>query len=121
MRILSSFAVCVLMAGLPSALWAADRICPHYLLQYCVRNADDHRMTVATNPCLAKRRHLHILYPGRSGSPQRRNAAYDMSEIRALVAERVAARFPRWAVLPITPVKESGWNNRTFHLGDFAC
>ena len=38
----------------------------------------------------------------------------DVSLARALVAEQ----FPDWANLPIKPVKLSGHDNRTFHLGD---
>ncbi len=34
-----------------------------------------------------------------------------------LVITLVAEQFPRWAHLPIEPVKPSGWDNRTFHLG----
>ncbi|TNM65774.1 aminoglycoside phosphotransferase family protein [Aliirhizobium smilacinae] len=34
-----------------------------------------------------------------------------------LVASLVADQFPQWAALPIRPVLESGWDNRTFHLG----
>lgn len=36
----------------------------------------------------------------------------------ALVHCLVATHFPQWAQLPITPVAVSGWDNRTFHLGD---
>ncbi len=36
----------------------------------------------------------------------------------ALVGRLIAAQFPQWANLPITPVEFSGWDNRTFHLGD---
>jgi aminoglycoside phosphotransferase (APT) family kinase protein len=36
----------------------------------------------------------------------------------ALVRRLIAAQFPRWAHLPIRPVALSGWDNRTFHLGD---
>jgi aminoglycoside phosphotransferase (APT) family kinase protein len=35
-----------------------------------------------------------------------------------LAAELVAAQFPRWAELPVRPVELSGWDNRTFRLGD---
>lgn len=35
-----------------------------------------------------------------------------------LVRRLVAAQFPRWAGLPIRPVDDDGWDNRTFHLGD---
>lgn len=30
----------------------------------------------------------------------------------------VASQFPVWADLPVVPVAHSGWDNRTFHLGD---
>lgn len=36
----------------------------------------------------------------------------------ALVEELVQAQFPSWAGLPIRPVKYSGWDNKTFHLGE---
>ncbi|MFI7608112.1 aminoglycoside phosphotransferase family protein [Micromonospora sp. NPDC049366] len=36
----------------------------------------------------------------------------------ALVRRLVAAQFPRWARLPVRPVRHGGWDNRTFHLGD---
>ena len=35
-----------------------------------------------------------------------------------LVRRLVADQFPDWAGLPIKPVKLSGHDNRTFHLGD---
>jgi aminoglycoside phosphotransferase (APT) family kinase protein len=35
-----------------------------------------------------------------------------------LVRSLVAAQFPRWAHLPVRPVERSGWDNRTFRLGD---
>lgn len=34
-----------------------------------------------------------------------------------LVKQLVSSQFPRWKDLPISPVKVSGWDNRTFHLG----
>ena len=34
-----------------------------------------------------------------------------------LVARLVAAQFPEWSDLPVTPVVPGGWNNKTFHLG----
>jgi aminoglycoside phosphotransferase (APT) family kinase protein len=34
-----------------------------------------------------------------------------------LTRRLVAAQFPQWADLPIRPVAEEGWDNRTFHLG----
>lgn len=36
----------------------------------------------------------------------------------ALVQKLIADQFPRWADLEIQPVKTSGWDNRTYHLGD---
>ncbi len=36
----------------------------------------------------------------------------------SLVARLVAAQFPQWADLPIRPVAFSGWDNRTFRLGE---
>lgn len=39
--------------------------------------------------------------------------------IDAELARRlVADQFPQWADLPVTPVDEGGWDNRTFRLGD---
>ena len=35
----------------------------------------------------------------------------------ALVARLVAAQFPQWANLSITPALPQGWDNRTFRLG----
>jgi aminoglycoside phosphotransferase (APT) family kinase protein len=36
----------------------------------------------------------------------------------ALAARLVAAQFPEWAGLPVVPVDQPGWDNRTFRLGD---
>lgn len=36
----------------------------------------------------------------------------------ALAAQLVAEQFPQWADLPVAPVAFSGWDNRTFRLGD---
>lgn len=36
----------------------------------------------------------------------------------SLVRKLIAAQFPQWKDLPIDPVALSGWDNRTFHLGD---
>jgi aminoglycoside phosphotransferase (APT) family kinase protein len=36
----------------------------------------------------------------------------------ALVRGLVAAQFPQWSELAIRPVTPSGWDNRTFRLGD---
>lgn len=35
----------------------------------------------------------------------------------ALVERLVAAQFPQWVGLPITPAEPQGWDNRTFRLG----
>ena len=35
-----------------------------------------------------------------------------------LVQQLVREQFPKWANLPIRPVATSGWDNRTFHLGN---
>ena len=36
----------------------------------------------------------------------------------SLVSRLIAAQFPRWANLPIRPVENDGWDNRTFRLGE---
>ena len=36
----------------------------------------------------------------------------------ALVERLIAAQFPRWAGLSVTPVEVDGWDNRTYRLGD---
>lgn len=36
----------------------------------------------------------------------------------SLVKELIEKQFPQWAHLPVRPVSASGWDNRTFHLGD---
>jgi aminoglycoside phosphotransferase (APT) family kinase protein len=35
-----------------------------------------------------------------------------------LVTDLISEQFPQWAHLPIRPVKQSGWDNRTYHLGE---
>lgn len=35
-----------------------------------------------------------------------------------LVKNLIAEQFPQWKDLPIRPVSHSGWDNRTFHLGE---
>lgn len=35
----------------------------------------------------------------------------------SLVHRLIKSQFPQWASLPIRPVENSGWDNRTFHLG----
>jgi aminoglycoside phosphotransferase (APT) family kinase protein len=45
--------------------------------------------------------------------------AVNKDEISADVAARlVAAQFPQWAGLPVTPVALNGWDHTTFRLGD---
>jgi len=36
----------------------------------------------------------------------------------ALVRRLIAAQFPQWSGMPVTPVEIDGWDNRTFRLGD---
>jgi aminoglycoside phosphotransferase (APT) family kinase protein len=36
----------------------------------------------------------------------------------ALVKRLLAAQFPHWSRLPVVPVAEDGWDNRTYRLGD---
>lgn len=40
--------------------------------------------------------------------------AIDVSLVRHLLA----VQFPHWAELPVRPIRPSGWDNRTFRLGD---
>lgn len=35
-----------------------------------------------------------------------------------LIRQLLASQFPEWATLPIKPVESSGWDNRTFRLGN---
>jgi aminoglycoside phosphotransferase (APT) family kinase protein len=49
----------------------------------------------------------------------KRTQALDEPEITlSMVADLIAEQFPQWARLPIRPVEFSGWDNRTFHLGE---
>src|ERR1700726_2490777 len=42
-----------------------------------------------------------------------------MTEIDAtLVKQLIRTQFPKWAALPVVPVSDDGWDNRTFRLGD---
>ena len=42
-----------------------------------------------------------------------------MTEIDAtLVKQLIRSQFPQWAELPVAPVENGGWDNRTFRLGD---
>ncbi len=36
----------------------------------------------------------------------------------ALVKRLLAAQFPQWSDLPVTPVEAEGWDNRTYRLGE---
>jgi aminoglycoside phosphotransferase (APT) family kinase protein len=36
----------------------------------------------------------------------------------ALVRRLIAAQFPQWSGLPVTPVEVDGWDNRTYRLGE---
>ena len=36
----------------------------------------------------------------------------------SLVSQLIAMQFPQWANLSIKPIASSGWDNRTFHLGE---
>lgn len=51
--------------------------------------------------------------PMTEGGPDGR-AGIDADLVRRLVA----AQFPRWRDLPVTPVAVDGWDNRTYRLGD---
>jgi aminoglycoside phosphotransferase (APT) family kinase protein len=45
-----------------------------------------------------------------------------MTEIDAmLVRQLISTQFPQWARLPVEPVENGGWDNRTFRLGDSMC
>ncbi|MBE8518632.1 aminoglycoside phosphotransferase family protein [Amycolatopsis sp. H6(2020)] len=44
--------------------------------------------------------------------PQR--VSVDVAQVRLLID----GQFPQWAGLPVRPVRSSGWDNFTFHLGD---
>lgn len=41
-----------------------------------------------------------------------------LSVDEVLVRHLVGTQFPQWADLPIWPVAKSGWDNKTFHLGE---
>lgn len=46
------------------------------------------------------------------------NKTSDKFEITlSLVTDLIAEQFPQWAHLEIKPVEQSGWDNRTFRLG----
>jgi aminoglycoside phosphotransferase (APT) family kinase protein len=57
------------------------------------------------------RRHRRILAINANDEP--------MTEINAtLVKQLIRAQFPQWAELPVAPIENGGWDNRTFRLGD---
>jgi hypothetical protein len=43
---------------------AQERVCPHFLAQYCVERDDGGQETRMTNPCLAERDHVKVVHPG---------------------------------------------------------
>ena len=45
--------------------------------------------------------------------PQPQRIKVDAEQVRRLVG----GQFPQWAGLPVRPVANGGWDNRTFHLG----
>ncbi|MBF4622284.1 aminoglycoside phosphotransferase family protein [Clavibacter sp. VKM Ac-2542] len=46
--------------------------------------------------------------------PRPKRINVDAEQVRRLVADQL----PRWADLPVVPVADGGWDNRTFRLGD---
>ena len=48
----------------------------------------------------------------------RKKQADEVDIDMSLLSRLIVAQFPQWAGLPIRPVELSGWDNRTFHLGD---
>ncbi|MCZ6643860.1 MAG: aminoglycoside phosphotransferase family protein, partial [Gammaproteobacteria bacterium] len=47
------------------------------------------------------------------------NNSHDTVQIDAALVKRlIANQFPDWKNLPVTPIELSGWDNRTFHLGN---
>ncbi|WP_243753995.1 aminoglycoside phosphotransferase family protein [Labedaea rhizosphaerae] len=50
----------------------------------------------------------------RSVGPVPQRITVEAEQVRGLVRDQ----FPQWAHLPVRPVANSGWDNRTFHLGD---
>jgi len=51
---------------------------------------------------------------GATPGPEDGRAGIDASLVRRLIA----AQFPQWSRLPVTPVEVDGWDNRTYRLGD---
>ncbi|SNT57702.1 Predicted kinase, aminoglycoside phosphotransferase (APT) family [Streptosporangium subroseum] len=46
--------------------------------------------------------------------PMPQRITVDAEQVHRLIA----GQFPQWADLPVEPVANGGWDNRTFHLGD---
>ncbi|MGI8747203.1 MAG: aminoglycoside phosphotransferase family protein [Deinococcus sp.] len=47
------------------------------------------------------------------------DAPFQLTDLDAhLVRRLIAAQFPQWADLPISPAEPQGWDNRTFRLGE---
>ncbi len=63
------------------------------------------------SPC---RRGGHLVSDVPDLGPMPQRVAVSAEQAGCLVAEQ----FPEWAALPVTPVENGGWDNRTFHLGD---
>jgi aminoglycoside phosphotransferase (APT) family kinase protein len=51
-------------------------------------------------------------------TPETQSDAEDVVIDELLVRRLIANQFPRWANLPVRPVALSGWDNRSFHLGE---
>jgi aminoglycoside phosphotransferase (APT) family kinase protein len=60
------------------------------------------------------RRAVEIVLPMTKSNRHSDEVDIDVS----LIIHLVTTQFPQWADLPITPVELSGWDNRTFHLGE---
>lgn len=56
--------------------------------------------------------------PGGHVVINQRNADQMIEIDVTLVKQLIRAQFPEWAELPVAPVENGGWDNRTFHLGD---
>jgi aminoglycoside phosphotransferase (APT) family kinase protein len=59
-------------------------------------------------------RQLTLLFASMIDSANTDNIPIDVALVRRLIS----AQFPEWADLQVTPVASSGWDNRTFHLGE---
>ena len=52
-----------------------------------------------------------------SDTPDLGSAPQRLEVETAQVHRLIRSQFPHWADLPIEPVTNGGWDNRTFHLG----